>query len=476
MNIDEYVKLDGLALGKLVRKGDVTAADLAACAQQVIAALNPHINAVIETYTDRGAPPQPTGPFAGVPFLVKDVGVAPAGARRECGSRIGEGATATHDCALLDRFRTAGFQIIGRTTAPEMAFNVTTENLLHGPTRNPWDLSRSPGGSSGGAAAAVAAGMVPVAEANDGGGSIRIPASCCGVFGLKPGRGRVSAAPDAWEYLNGLSAAHVVSRSVRDSAAALDAIQGPEPGDPYIIAPPTRSYLNEVARPPEPLRIALMTTPWNGGKVDADCIRAAIEAADLCETLGHRVEEDAPALGVDWPGFVEANARIWCTNIARMVDALAIETGRQISPDTLEATTLACYEYGKRLSAGELLGALDICNMVSRSVGDFFTRHDMLLTPTLPLPPQPLGTYDANQGGLDALGWTSRLFEASPFTPIFNVTGQPAMSVPLAMSRHGLPLGVQFAARMNREDLLFRLAGQLEQATPWAMRYPPRMG
>lgn len=474
MNIDEYMNFDSLSLGELVRRGEVTADELETCAKAAVATINPRINAVVELYD---APDQraaaPSGPFAGVPFLVKDMGMAPAGARREWGSRLARGMIAPHPAAVLERLTGAGFRVLGRTTTPEMAFNVTTENLLHGPTRNPWDLTRSAGGSSGGAAAAVAAGIVPVAEANDGGGSIRIPAACCGVFGFKPSRGRTSAAPDAWEFLNGLSSSHVVSRSVRDSAAALDAAAGAEPGDPYIVTPPARPYLEDVTRGPGRLRIALTTEAPNSGDVDPSCARAAEDAAQLCADLGHDVDRAAPDPGLPWAGFVEANARVWCANMARLIDAIAAATARTPGPETLEATTLACYDYGKAMTADDLLSALDAFNTSSRAMGAFFNRYDVLVTPTLPAPPLPLGACDASEDGLSALQWADKLFGISPFTPIFNVTGQPAMSVPLGGSPDGLPIGVQFAAPLNREDMLFGLAGQLETAAPWVHRHPP---
>lgn len=479
MELRDYVTCDGLSLGEMIRRGEVTADALEACTRAAVAAVNPQINAVIELYdTPDQRTAAPSGPFAGVPFLVKDMGMAPAGARRECGSRLARGMTADHPAAVLERLTGAGFRVLGRTASPEMAFNVTTENILHGPTRNPWDRTRSAGGSSGGAAAAVAAGIVPMAEANDGGGSIRIPAACCGVFGLKPSRGRTSAAPDAWEFLNGLSSSHVVSRTVRDSAAALDAAAGAEPGDPYIITPPARPYLEDVSRGPGRLRIAVTTdapnaNAPNGSEVDPACARATEDAAKLCADLGHDVDRAAPDLGLSWAAFVEANARVWCANMARLIDAIAAATGRTPGPDTLEATTLACYHYGKTMSADDLLAALDGFNAISRAVGAFFSRYDILVTPTLPAPPLPLGACDANEAGLGAIEWADKLFGISPFTPLFNVTGQPAMSVPLGQTADGLPVGIQFAAGLNREDLLFGLAGQLETAAPWIHRHPP---
>jgi amidase len=473
MHVDDYKAQDGLGLARLVRTRQVSAEEVLAAARAVIEAENLTINAVIEAFDAQLAATSGTEPFLGVPFLVKDVGTSVQGIRYQCGSRLGaRSAPSPHDSALARRWRRAGLRIMGRTTTPEVAFNITTENRLHGPTRNPWNLAHSAGGSSGGAAAAVAAGMVPLAEANDGGGSIRIPAACCGLVGLKPSRGRISMAPDAGEYLCGLSVSHVVSRSLRDSAAMLDATAGPEPGDPYPPLPITESYLKALARDPAPLRIALMITPWNGGKVHPACADAAKDTARLLESLGHYVTEAVLPLGASWDAFIEANARIWCANITPWLDALAAETGRSVAPDAVEATTWACYQYGQSLSAAQLLEALQIVNTVSRHAGAFFEEYDILLTPTLPQPPHRLGVFNADAPGLSALDWAGQIFAGSPYTPLANVTGQPAISLPLATAADNLPIGMQFMAGMGREDLLFSLSGQIERARPWSQACP----
>ncbi len=473
MNIRDYVQYDGLGLAELVRKQEASTAEILDAALAAIAAFNPALNAVIETFEPPiGGDAAPGAPFLGVPFLLKDVGASVNGVRHESGSRLGAGVISDHDSALARRIHAAGLRIIGRAASPEMAFNITTENRLHGLTRNPWNVAHSAGGSSGGAAAAVAAGMVPIAEANDGGGSIRIPAACCSLVGLKPSRGRISSAPDAGEYLNGLSCSHVVSRSLRDSAAMLDATAGAEPGDPSPLARSVRPYLEEMAQDPKPLRIAVATRPWNEAATAPECAQAAKAAATLCAELGHQVEEARPELGVSWDAFVEANARIWCANIAPWVESLSAATGRPISPNFLEATTLACHAYGRALSASDLLAALAVGNTVSRAVGAFFARFDVLITPTLPQPPHRLGIYNADEAGLSALDWTHKLFAGTPFTPLCNVTGAPAISLPLAISADNLPIGVQFIADLGREDTLFQLAGQIERAAPWHHRRP----
>ncbi len=473
MNLADYFSHDALGLAALIRSGEVSRFEVIACARDAIEAIDGDVQAVIETYDPVPSKASPEAPLYGVPFLLKDVGAPIPGLRQECGSRLARGMIASRDNNFSKRYLAAGLQIIGRTKSPEMAFNLTTENRLHGAVHNPWDLARSAGGSSGGAGAATAARMVPMAEANDGGGSIRIPASCNGVVGLKPSRGRISSAPDAWEYLNGLSAPLVTSRTVRDSAAMLDVMQGAEPGDPYPVAPPAEPYLDAIRKAPRPLKIALITEAWTTGlAVDPACARAATEAAELCEDLGHQVTPQVLDIGVSWDAFVEANARVWCTNIARWADGLAKETGRAISHETLEATTLACTRYGKAQSADHLLEAFEVFNRVSRAVGAFHQRFDLVLSPTLPKPPQPLGTYNADREDLDGLGWTNFILSASPFTPVANVTGQPAISLPLGWMASGLPVGVQFMAAIGAEDTLLKLSAQIEDAKPWINKRP----
>lgn len=478
MTPEEYVKFDAIGLAKLIKQRDVSVKDVHDAAQAVISKINPQINSVIETWPERAAGKcdaaiDTDGPLAGVPFLLKDVGGSEPGVRHECGSRIARDmAPDVSESAVMRRYREAGMVSIGRTTSPEFAFNITTENVLHGATRNPWNLEYSAGGSSGGAAASVASGMVPIAEANDGGGSIRIPASACGLFGLKPSRGRISMAPFAAEYLCGLSATHVVSRSVRDSAAALDAAAGAEPGDPYPVRQPERLYSEEITRPLGRLRVALMTDVWTGKPLHPECLRAVEDAARLLEAMGVVVEYKSMSLGMDWQSFMIANARLWCGNIAPWVDMLAAYTDRPISEDMLERASYASYQYGKSLTGTEMLEAMSAMNLVSRTVGQFFETYDMVLTPMLPDPPAQLGTYDANAEYATGLEWTEKILSASPFTPVFNVTGQPAVSVPWSISSAGLPIGIQLAANMGDEAVLFRAGAAIEQARPWGKDYP----
>jgi amidase len=354
-----------------------------------------------------------------------------------------------------------------------MAFSTTTESLFNGPTRNPWNLLHSAGGSSGGSAAAVAAGIVPMAHATDAAGSIRIPAASTGLFGLKPTRGRVSNGPGMDEVFNGFGAQLGISRTVRDSAALLDAINLPDAGEPYFTAPPAQSFLSEVTRAPGKLRIGLMLQAWSGQRPSAEVAAATLAAADLCRQLGHHVEEATMDIGVSWEEFVHANAQIWCANLVGWIDAFAGATGRSAGLATLEPSTLACYEYGKRALAPAFAGALDVRNRISRSVAAFYDKYDVLMTPTLPETAQRIGAYTEGTAQMDGLEWTSRVFRHSPYTPLFNVAGVPAMSVPLGFGAHDLPIGVQFAAAFGRDGLLLRLAGQLEQAAPWLGRIPP---
>ncbi|WP_426751183.1 amidase [Myxococcus sp. Y35] len=474
MNLDDYSRFDAVGLAELVRRKEVTPEELLRVAVEAIHRVNPTLNAVIETRDAdaREALKQglPDGPLRGVPFLFKDIGVHAAGVPADFGSRLTQGTVFPYDSALIARYRRAGLVLLGRTNTPEFGNNATTEPVLHGPTRNPWDMGRSPGGSSGGSAAAVAAGVVPVAHGNDGGGSLRIPASLCGIFGLKPTRGRVSLGPNVGEVICGMGVEHVLSRSVRDSAALLDATHGPEAGDPYFAPPPQRPYLEEVGRAPGRLRIALMTAAPMGGPVSPECVEAARLAARLCEELGHEVTEAAPEH--DGHLLHEAITTAWSATLASLVAMASHDSGREAGPDSLESSTWAVVRQGQTLTATELQRALGIFNFVSRQVGRFFEQYDVLLSPTVATPPFPLGLLDAN-APRTAREWYDHVFGHCPFTALFNVTGQPAMSVPLHWSEGGLPIGVQFAGRYADEGTLFRLASQLEQARPWAQRRPP---
>ena len=477
MKLDEYVSHDALGLAGLVRKGAVKPEELLSVAMNAANAVNPEINAIIETWegemADQLKDAPTSAPFSGVPFLIKDAVLHMAGRASEMGSRLAAGLVAPEDSDLMARFRKAGLLTFGRTTSPEMAYSCSTESIFRGATRNPWNTGHTAGGSSGGSAAAVAAGVVPMAHANDGGGSTRIPAACCGLFGMRPSRGRVPIGPDADEGLNGLGIELAVSRTVRDSAAILDCVQGAVPGDPFIIEHPRRPYIEEVTTDPGSLRIGLMVDPFGGGKTVPVVADAINKVAREMESLGHKVEISDAKLGVDWEEFILANARIWTVNLSGWINALAGATGRPIDETTLEEHILACYRYGSATSGVEFAAALGVRNAVCRSLGPWFARNDVLMSPTIPTLPVELGWFAANSKGLDGFGWTQLTFSVTPFTPVFNVAGLPAVSVPLAHdAASNLPIGVHFAAGFGREDVLFRLAGQLEMAMPWTSRKP----
>ena len=471
MNLNEYVTYDGIGLAQLVATGEVTSAELAELAIAAVQQVNPQINAVIEHWSPTVT--EGTGPLAGAPFLIKDLAITSAGRRVELGSRLAQGLVAESDSYLMQRFNAAGLATLGRTTTPEMAFSTETESVLQGPTRNPWDTRLSAGGSSGGSGAAVAAGIVPIAHATDAAGSIRVPASYNGLVGLKPTRGRASNGPALDEVFAGFGVQLGLSRTVRDSAALMDIVQGYAPGDPYYTAAPAEGFLAQVGRDPGRLRIGLLDTPWNGAALDPEITEATLAVARELEALGYRVERVTAPLGTSWDSFVQANAHIWCATLVRWIDGLAATTSRPIDLSTLEPATLACYAYGLQARAVEFAGALEVRNLIARSVAGWFDDFDVLLTPTLPRLPHALDTYSRGAQTMDGLQWTARVFEHSPFTPVFNVAGTPAMSLPLAMSRQqGLPIGLQFAARFGAEEVLLRLAGQLEQALPWHERKP----
>ncbi|MEU4893350.1 amidase [Streptomyces sp. NPDC044780] len=473
MKVSEYVSFDAVGLAQLVADGEVTPAELEAAARAAAEAVNPRINAVVETWRTDDEPSPGSTPLAGVPFLIKDLGVSMAGRRMELGSRLAAGNVARADSSLMRRFRRAGLVTFGRTATPEMAYSITTEPVLYGATRNPWDLERSAGGSSGGAGAAVAAGVVPIAHATDAAGSIRVPAAYNGLFGLKPTRGRVSVGPGIDEIFNGLGVQGSVSRTVRDSAVLLDQIRGPEPGDPYFAQQPSRPYAEEVTRHPGALRIGVLTQAWGGRRTAPPVADALSRTARLLESLGHQVTEADVGLGVDWEEFVRANALLWTANLTASVDELAAASDRPVDSSTLEPVILASYHYGQRVTGAQFVTALAVRNRVARSLARYFDAYDMLLTPTLPELPVPLGTYAEGAEALDGLGWLDRILDRSPFTAVFNVAGTPAMSVPVtADTGTGLPIGLQFAAGYGFEGSLFRLAGQLEQASPWAGRTP----
>jgi amidase len=456
-----------------VRRGEVHPIDLVEAAIARAERVNPALNAIVTPLYDQARAAArgtlPDGPFRGVPFLLKDLLASYAGERMTGGSAFLHDFVPNHDSELVARFRRAGLVVIGKTNTPEFGILPTTEPALFGPCRNPWDSGHMTGGSSGGSAAAVAAGIVPMAHANDGGGSIRIPASCCGVFGMKPTRARTPLGPDVGDIMGGLVVEHAVTRSVRDSAALLDSVSGPDIGDPYCAPPPARPFLEEVGADPGRLRIAFTTSAPSGVKIDHECIRAVHEAAELCESLGHSVEEAAPE--INGALMVDSFLRIWRAGTASAIQGMAFLTGRAPAPEMFEPLTWALYEQGQQISAPAYLMAQTILQGVSRQVARFMLSYDVWITPTLAEPPLPIGSFDAAPG--NPLAGFECAVEFVPFTPICNMTGQPAMSLPLYWTAGGLPVGTHFIGRFGEEATLFRLASQIEAARPWKDRQPP---
>ena len=471
--------LDATAQAELVRTRRASPRELVDAAIARIERVNPRLNAVITPRFEKARreadAPLPDGPFRGVPFLLKDLTCHSAGDPYHAGMRVLRDLrwTEPHDTHLAARFRAAGFVFLGKTNTPELGPVPTTEPIAYGPTRNPWDSGRSPGGSSGGSAAAVATGMVPVAHANDGGGSIRIPASECGLVGLKPSRGRTSLGPDVGESWAGMTVEHVVARSVRDTAAILDAVAGYLPGDPYTAPRPARPWREEVGAAPGRLRIGLtVRAPGAQFPVDPECATAAGEAARLLESLGHRVEEAYPA-ALDDPDAGGAAVQVVTAWTARDLDYWSERTGRKIGPDDVEPMIWSIAEMGRAVSAVEYIRSVEHMHAHTRRMATWWADDgfDLLLTPTMIELPPPLGSFDATPA--DPLHGFSRSASFVAFTLPFNVTGQPAVSLPLHWSAGGLPVGVQLVAAYGREDVLVRIAAQLEDACPWRDRRPP---
>jgi amidase len=469
---DELARLDATAQAELVRAGELTPLELVDAALARIEKLNPSINAVIHRLDEKAraaaaSPALPDGPFRGVPFLVKDAVCHTDGDPYHLGMRFLKERrhVARGDTELARRLRAAGFVFVGKTNTPELAMSATTEPLAYGATRNPWAPDRSPGGSSGGSAAAVAAGLAPIAHANDMGGSIRIPASACGLVGLKPTRARGTLAPDFGEYWGPLTHEHVVTRSVRDCAAVLDAIAGPAPGDPYTAPPPSRPFAREVGAPPGSLRIGFVR---ESGLADVhpECARAVEACARLLGELGHRVD---PARVPALDERLDIHAWIGAA-VAHDLDRIGRALGAKIGPDDLEPLNWSIAEGGRRLSAVDYVASAEAGQAWARRIQQGWADgRDVLITPTLTTPPVPLGHFAPTVPVPDLM---ARMGAYGVFTWPFNVTGQPAISLPLHWTPGGLPVGVQLVAAYGREDVLLRLASQLESAQPWAGRVP----
>ena len=472
MKLGEYASFDGLGLAALLQRGEVTPRELGRCVLAGIEAVNPKLNAVIETYADavEALPEKPgAGPYYGLPILTKDFPLE-AGRPGEFGSVFAKGFRSPYDYDFWVKLRDAGLHNIGRTTTSEFGLAAATESSLYGATRNPWDPTRGVAGSSGGSAAAVAAGIVPVAHGADGGGSIRTPSAFCGTVGLKPTRGRVTGAPESNAPLLGLAIAFMLTRSVRDCATLLDLCAGASAGDGYEIAPPSIPYAKAIATPPERLRIALCTRTWSGYPIDPEVLAATQEAGRRLQSLGHEVVEASPEF--DYAPYLEAQKVIWGAFTAQSLDELAGFMGRKFDPTQLQSTTVAVYEYGKTLNAAQLISALAHYDQVTRKIGQFLATVDVLVTPTCPALPEPVGTYDPARPGATIDRFFADLAPKETFSALFNGTGSPALSLPLGQSKQGLPIGIQFVAAFGREDVLLRLAAVLEQEYQWQKRRP----
>ncbi len=475
MGFSDYSNYDGLGLAELVKKKKARPIELVEAAIERIERLNPKLNAVVfKGYDDARARAKTklSGAFAGVPMLLKDILGFKKGWPNRDGARFMQARPAGYDSTLVARFEAAGLIPLGKTNVPEFGIVPLTESKLYGPARNPWNLDHSTGGSSGGSAAAVAAGIVPLAHANDGGGSIRIPAACCGLVGLKPTRGRNPLGPMAGDIMGGLLAEHVVSRTVRDTAAALDATAGPELGDPYPAPPQLGSYLATIKKKPKKLRIAFATTRFDGSAFDPECKAAVEAAAKLCAKLGHHVEEGMPQVSPLF--FIAHFLPVWGSGLTMLIDFIAAASGRSPVREEFEGLTWGLYQYGKSVTAAQYQLCWATLQGVTRKVAAWQRPYDAWITPVLAQPPLKIGSVDLEE--TDLMKGFAPIINYIPFSALQNVTGQPAISLPLAWSKSGLPLGVQFVGRFGEEHVLLQLAAQIEKAAPWIKKKPPVYG
>lgn len=465
----EYSAHDAVGLAGLIRAGEVAPAEAQQAAIEAARAIGPQLGAFAEGPFEAAQLANPHGEFAGVPFVIKDLLIAATGVPGHGGSAfLADGIVPEADSILMSRFRHAGLGLIGSTKAAEFGLSAATDQKWRGPARNPWDTTRGPGGSSGGSAALVAAGVVPAAHANDGAGSIRIPAAHCGLVGLKPSRGRIPLGPGQQELMYGNAVEFAVTRTVRDTAHLLDHVHGNAPGEKYGAPPPRRAYRAELDDPSsQPLRVAVTSHDWAEEPLHPD-VRDAIETtANALGEIGHVVEEAKPP--IDWDGYLSALTTTWCAGAAAAV-APFLKAGTE--RDLFEATTVACAEAGQDLTPVELATAFDQNNAASRAMGSFHQEWDLWLTPTSVGPAPAVGAFGNDDPRYTAEEWVRRCAAPYPACAISNVCGGPAITLPLAQTTDGLPLGLQLSADLYREDLLVRTAAQLEHALPWDRRRP----
>jgi amidase len=487
----EYESFDALGLAHLVKSQAVSPLELVIAAIERIETFNPKINAVIHKIYDQALAaakqPLPTGVFQGVPFLLKDLLADCEGVPLQFGSHFAADWVSPNDSELVRRMKSAGLIILGKTNTPEFGLSPVTEPKLFGPTRNPWDLARTPGGSSGGSAAAVASRMVPMAHGGDGAGSIRIPSAYCGTFGLKLSRGRTPTGPHVMRIWQGMVVEHVITRSVRDSAAMLDVLSGSELGSPIALAKPEKSFLAELTKPLRPLRVAVTDKPFFPGEVSAEYKTAVQQAAQLCESLGHQIEIADPKINHE--DILLAYMIIIAADTSAGIKMLAGAMGDRADYTKLETVTAVLCEVGEHFSARDYVWASHVLDMAGRNLAEFFLNYDVLLTPTMGKAPPHIGEFQPHLWEKNILEFLRRIpygpllrkltkemsgkhFSFTPFTPLFNITGQPAMSVPLYWDQQGLPIGIHFAASHENEFVLLQLAAQLEQALPWDDKRP----
>jgi amidase len=476
MKLSEYARYDASGLATLVASRKVSPKELAATAAEAIAAINPAINAVVETYPDRIASLDERtlgdGPFRGVPFLMKDVYGHEAGRKIEFGSRLCRGMTVQQDTHYCELVRASGVNILGRSAAPEYSMSGTAEGALYGNTCTPWRAGHSAGGSTGGGMAAVIAGIVPIAHGSDIGGSIRIPASYCGGVGLKPSRGRISYGPQIDELGYGLAQNFVQVKSVRDAAAMLDCLAVPQPGDPFVIPKPPEPYAALIKRKPSRLRIGWSTDALMGMETDTGVASAVAKVAGVLADMGHDVSEESPEFG-----GLEAMRNmmdVWFFGFDLRLAGYAKRTGRAIGRDTLEPVTLAIYEHAKRMTPEDFISAMGAVNAARRKLGTYFTRYDVWLSPTTARVSEPWGNYNLGRSDVAFDEIAEKVYRGTcQFTLPHNIMGTPAISLPLAMHPNGLPIGIQLGTRPADEHVILQLAAALEESMPWHERVPP---